>query len=54
MGGVANFYSAQEAVIKSLNAGMNIVSICHSFEKQSKAKNAVLNEYRNDENFKKR
>ncbi|ABX31220.1 glycoside hydrolase family 3 domain protein [Petrotoga mobilis SJ95] len=54
MGGVANFYSAQEAVIKSLNAGMDIVSICHSFEKQSAAKNAVLREYKNNENFKKK
>jgi len=54
MGGVANFYSAQEAVIKSLNAGMDIVSICHSFEKQLKAKNAVLREYKNKENFKKK
>jgi len=54
MGGVANFYTAQEAVIKSLSSGMNIVSICHSFEKQSKAKNAVLSKYKNDDNFKKK
>jgi len=54
MGGVANFYSAKEAVIKSLNAGMDMVSICHSFEKQSSAKNAILSKFKNDENFKKK
>ncbi|POZ89590.1 hypothetical protein AA81_13300 [Petrotoga halophila DSM 16923] len=54
MGGVANFYLVQEAVIKSLNAGMDLVSICHSFETQSKAKNAVVSEYKNNDNFRKK
>jgi beta-N-acetylhexosaminidase len=54
MGGVSNFYSAKEASLKALNAGMDIVTICHSFEEQAKAKEAILFEYKNNKNFKKK
>ncbi|RAO99681.1 hypothetical protein PW5551_02675 [Petrotoga sp. 9PW.55.5.1] len=53
MGGVANFYSVEQAVIKSLTSGMDIVSICHSFEKQLKSKKAVLELYKKDAKFRK-
>lgn len=53
MGGVSNFYSIEEATIKALNAGMDIVTICHSFDEQAKAKEAVVFEYKNNNDFKK-
>lgn len=33
---------------------MNIVTICHSFEETSKAKEAVIYEYNNNRNFKRK
>lgn len=54
MGGVNNFYNIEDATIKAINAGMNIVTICHSFEEQVKAKEAVIYEYNNNRNFKRK
>ncbi len=53
-GGVNNFYNIEDATIKAINAGMDIVTICHSFEEQVKAKEAVIYEYNNNRNFKRK
>ena len=38
MGGISNYYSPEEAVVKSFAAGMDVVSLCHKPEVQKAAK----------------
>jgi len=42
MGGVTNYFSVEEAAIKSLQSGMDVLSVCHHPEVQMATKDAVL------------
>jgi beta-N-acetylhexosaminidase len=43
MGAIQKHYSMEEAAVKAVLAGTDIVSVCHSHERQKKAYEAILN-----------
>lgn len=48
MGGVANYFSPEEAVEKSFAAGMDVVSLCHNPQVQVSAKKYLLEKIKSD------
>lgn len=52
MGGIDNFYKPEDSALKALDAGMDIITFCHTFDKQLRAKEKVVNEYKNSNDFK--
>lgn len=54
MGGVANYYTPEEAVEKSFAAGMDVVSLCHDPKVQMSAKKYLLEKIESDPFLQKR
>lgn len=54
MGGVANYYSPEESVLKAFEAGMDILSVCHDTEMQIRVKKFMENKIKNNKILEKR
>ncbi len=51
MGGVSNFYSPEDLAIKSLEAGMDMISFCDNIEKQISVKKSLNIKFKEDNIF---